>query len=196
VRASGSAQVRASGSAQVRASGSAQVHASKYVAVTDYGPQTRINGGVHIVIRKPTTPAEWCELHGATVDEGIVTLYKAVDDDYATGQSRGRGIYYTPGATPEAPDWDGGKAECGGGLHFTARPWEARAFNRAATRYIACPVALEDLAAPHLNAMYPAKIKARRISTPGCVEVDVDGNLATEEQAAVAPVPFNGEPPF
>lgn len=73
--------------------------------------------------------------------------------------------------TVEAPDWDGGHAECGGGLHFSPHPALALEFDSSATRFIACPVALADIRPPHATDGYPAKIKARRLCGP-IVEVD------------------------
>jgi hypothetical protein len=180
VRAYGSAQVRAYGSAQVTAYGSAQVTASRYVAVTRhagrYGTPV-VEGGVLIDIPRPRTAEEWCELHDVVVADGIATLYKAVGDDFTTDHSRAAGIAYTPGTSPEAPDWDGGKAECGGGLHFVARPWEGLRFNPGAKRFVACPVALADIAV-HEDASDPGKVKASRICGP-IVEVDQDGTPVT-----------------
>jgi hypothetical protein len=76
-------------------------------------------------------------------------------------------------STP-APDWDGGKEECGGGLHFSPRPSAALAFDNLATRFIACPVLLKEIKV-HSNATYPEKVKAPRVYKP-CYEVDIDGN--------------------
>jgi hypothetical protein len=180
VRAYDSAQVRAYGSAQVTASDSAQVRASRYVAVTRHAGRWGtpvVEGGVLIDIPRPRTADEWCEVHGVEVTDGVATLYKAVDDDYGTSYSRAAGILYAPGTTPEAPDWDGGVAECGGGLHFVARPWEGLGFNGDATRFVACPVALVDIAV-HEDASMPNKIKARRVCGP-IVEVDQDGKAVT-----------------
>jgi hypothetical protein len=180
VRAYDSAQVTAYDSAQVTAYDSAQVTASRYVAVTRHAGRSGtpvVEGGVLIDIPRPRTADEWCEVHGVEVTDGVATLYKAVDDDYGTSYSRAAGILYAPGTTPEAPDWDGGVAECGGGLHFVARPWEGLGFNGDATRFVACPVALVDIAV-HEDASMPNKIKARRVCGP-IVEVDQDGKAVT-----------------
>ena len=90
-----------------------------------------------------------------------------------------RGFAYIPGTTPEAPDWDGGKAECGGGLHFCALPGTAKTYFPEATRFVACPIALEDIVVTQ-NPIYPNKIKARRIFAP-IYEVNENGEpLKTE----------------
>ena len=179
--ASDSAQVRASGSAQVRASGSAQVRASRFVAVTIHGEAVRAEGGgVHVRIPRIETVADWCDFYGLTVHDGAVTLYKAVHDDYRSAH----GVSYAPGSQPSAPDWDGGEAECGGGLHFSPRPFMALSFNAEASHFIACPVAIADIRAPRPGDHYPAKVKASRVCAP-VYEVDLDGNrIADRSEAA------------
>jgi len=189
VRASGSAQVTAydsaqvtaSDSAQVRASGSAQVTAGHFVAVTVHGVRTKVTGGVVITLPTITTAAEWCDFYGVEVTDGIATLYKAVDANFRSPH----GFDYTPGTTPIAPDWDGGRNECGGGLHFSPRPAAALRFfdDGFKTKFIACPVRLSDIVV-HRDAMYPDKIKS-----PGCAgpvwECDIDGErVPAKEEAA------------
>lgn len=71
---------------------------------------------------------------------------------------------------PEAKDWDGGVAECGGGLHFCPSVDYAKGFDSQATRFIACPVRVADIKV-HKSASYPHKIKAPRVCKP-CWEVD------------------------
>jgi hypothetical protein len=75
---------------------------------------------------------------------------------------------------PEAKDWDGMARECGGGLHFSPHPVMALEFNTSAVKFVACPVALEDIVV-HKNAQYPQKIKAKRVCAP-IWEVDREGN--------------------
>ena len=182
VRAGGSATVGAGGSATVRAWDASQVQAfhhsritaSDHVAVTRRSKDAKVTGGVVIEIPPINTPEAWCDFHGAEVEDGVAVLYKAVGDDYVSSHA----FAYVPGTTPEAPDWDGGKEECGGGLHACAHPWEARQFNSFATRYIACPVRLEDIAV-HENAAMPNKVKFRTCCEP-CWEVDVDGEKVSK----------------
>ena len=182
VRAGGSATVGAGGSATVRAWDASQVQAfhhsritaSDHVAVTRRSKDAKVTGGVVIEIPPINTPEAWCDFHGAEVKDGVAVLYKAVGDDYVSSHA----FAYVPGTTPEAPDWDGGKEECGGGLHACAHPWEARQFNSFATRYIACPVRLEDIAV-HENAAMPNKVKFRACCEP-CWEVDVDGEKVSK----------------
>jgi len=161
-----SAHVVARGSAHVEAWGSAHVEASKFVSVHKHQDTVSVKGGVVILVKAPSTPKEWCEFYGAKIESGIVMLYKAVRDDFRSAH----GFLYAPGSTPEAPDWDGGITECGGGLHFSPSPAMALEFDSSATRFVACPVALKDIAV-HKNPLYPEKIKARRIVRP-VYEVD------------------------
>ena len=119
-------------------------------------------GGTRIQTTIPTTATEWCEHYGVTVKNGVATLYKAVNDDFMSA----RGVFYTPGTVPVAADWDGGKAECGSGLHFSPSPIIAKEFALEAKKYVACPVALADMRAPKRNDDFPHKIKARGCCAP------------------------------
>jgi hypothetical protein len=169
VTAYGSSQVRAYDSSQVRAYGSSQVTASKQVAVTRHGKLAKVKGGLVIDYQKPSTVEEWCDNYGVEIKRGIAILYKIVRDDFKSAH----GFLYQPGTTPEASDWDGGKAECGGGLHFSPHPSLARRYDDQGKRFVACPVAVKDIAV-HKDAMYPDKVKARRICKP-IYECDENG---------------------
>jgi hypothetical protein len=176
VRAGGSATVEAWGSATVRAGGSATVRARPHTPVikSANSKDVTISGGQVIEIPVPKTSEEWCSFHGVEVreegDDTVAILFKALGNDLVAHG----GFTYELGEVPIAPDWDGGKRECGGGLHFSPTPWQAKEFRREATRYLACPVSLADLCV-HPDGIYPQKVKA-----PGCCapiwEVDVDGN--------------------
>ena len=67
----------------------------------------------------------------------------------------------------------GGKEECGGGFHFCASPFEAKQFQNTATRFVACPVRLTDMAV-HADASMPQKVKAKGLAAK-CWEVNIDG---------------------
>ena len=170
VTAYDSSQVTACDSSQVRACDSSQVTASEFVAVTNYSKLTKLDGGVLIELPTIKTAEQWCEFHGVEASDGVVTLFKAVSAEFKSGY----GFDYAPGTTPEAPDWDGGEAECGGGLHFSPRPAKALQFMPEAKRFVACPVKLDDIAV-HENAIYPDKVKAPRCCAP-VWECDIDGN--------------------
>ena len=155
----GSSHVVAWGSSHVEAWESSHVEASQFVAIHRHSLNASIAGnGVLIDVLRPTTVTEWCAFYGVPVNGGHVVLFKAVRDDYRSGH----GFSYDPGRAAEAPDWDGGEAECGGGLHFVPHPSMGLEFDREATRFIACPVALADLRPPRADDSYPHKLKARR----------------------------------
>jgi hypothetical protein len=132
------------------------------------GKAARVTGGkqTRIVIK---TAKDWCDFYGVRVARGFALLYKGVNDDYRSPH----GMSYAPGTKPVAPDWDKGKEECGGGLHFSPTPAMTREFHTEAVRFLGCWVALKDIAV-HPDGSYPNKCKARAIAKP-CFEVDQDG---------------------
>jgi hypothetical protein len=112
-------------------------------------------------------------------------LYKVVDLSYRSPH----GFDYTPGTTPEAPDWDGGQQECGHGLHFSPSPFHAERFAASDwwprdLRYVACPVRLADIVV-HPNGAYPDKVKAPRCAGP-VYEVDLKGDPVPTPEAVAA----------
>lgn len=112
---------------------------------------------------------EWCRIYGVVICNGVVVLYKAVDENFRSP----KGGIYVPGTIPIADDWDGGVKECGGGLHFCARTLLSRTFFNEATKFVACPVRIEDIAI-HPQAEFPHKVKARCCCGP---VVEVDENM-------------------
>jgi len=171
-----SSHVEAWESSHVEARDSSHVEAwGSNVAVHVWGSPASVTGGVQIAAPNLRTAEDWCAYHGVPVKDGISVLYKAVRDDYRSAHA----LAYIPGTAPEAPDWDGGKLECGGGLHFAPHPLVALEFDGGATRFLACPVAISDCRPPHPDDLHPSKIKARRCCGP-VVEVDRYGKpLAT-----------------
>lgn len=164
------ARVIAYGDAHLVVEGHVEVHAAPgvYILAT---PGVVITGG-HVRRRQSRDSVEvWCDYYGVPIIDGVVTLYKAVRDNYRSA----RDLCYAPGTFPVAADWDGGGAECGGGLHFCARPLLAQGFDPEATRFVACPVAVVDLRVPRAGDVYPNKIKARAVCGP-VVEVDEFGD--------------------
>jgi len=147
---------------------------SKYSSITLHGQTVHAKGGMQIKIPEILTAKEWCDYYGVEVKKGIATLFKAVDDDYSTLNARSKGIFYTPGSMPIAPDWDGGKAECGGGLHASCHPTAALYFNPQAKKFVALPVRLKDFK-PYANAQYPDKVKFKSVCAP-VWECDKCGN--------------------
>jgi hypothetical protein len=176
VRASGSAQVRASGSAQVRASGSAQVRASKYVAVTRHGDSPKVTGGVLIQVPDLSDPEAFCDFYGVTVEDSHAVLFKALDGDLKSKH----GAVYALGGEVSCDDWDPTPA-CGGGLHFSPRPWMAERYHVGASRFVACLVPLaEAVVTP--GPYQPDKVKAPRCSP--VYECDRDGERLAAEAAS------------
>ena len=170
VRACDSSTVTACDSSTVTACGSSTVTASKYVPVQILSSRVKVGGGVQIRKPSPKTAAAWCSEYQIKPIKGVVILYKAVGDNFHSPQ----GCDYSPGTIPVAADWDGGEAECGGGLHFSPFPWMAMKFNPDAKRFIACPVRVKDIGKPHKDASYPDKCKAMGCCAPTW-ECDIDG---------------------
>jgi hypothetical protein len=157
-----SSHVVAWGSSHVEARESSHVEASPCVAVHKHGPNPKIKGGVVIEVPKLDTPEKWCDFWGIKVSRGIATLYKAVNDDWLSGYKTS----YAPRTKPEAPDWEP-DGQCGGGLHFCAHPVVAADYQSGATKYLACPVRLDEV-----SVIDSQKVKAKRVVGKGCVEVD------------------------
>ncbi len=145
--------------------GAVAVTATANVSVLIQGVGAKVKGGRQIRRKPISTAKQWCDFYGVEVKNGLAMLFKAVDDDYSTVRARRAGIVYEPGSKPEASDWDCGLQECGGGLHFSASPLAALSFNKSATRFVACPVKISDIAV-HKTPQYPNKIKAPRVAAP------------------------------
>ena len=167
VRACESSTVTACDSSTVTAYGSSTVTARSGVAVHLHDGKAKVEGGV--VIDHTTewgmTPAQWCDYHGVRVESGIAYVYKAVDGEWTTD----RGSDYSPGATPEAPNWRDDR-ECGHGLHFSPTPAQALSYYCGATKFVRVGVSLDTLRPIYGGT---AKCKAPRVVVP-CVEVDLD----------------------
>jgi hypothetical protein len=170
VVARGNSSVEAWGNVFVRLFSALKVRASAHVVIMKHGKAKSVRGGVRVDAMKIKSAADWCELYGAKVVRGVVTLFKALDEDFTSLH----GARYAPGDKPEATDWDGGEAECGGGLHFSPSPGAAKRFHYTAKKFAACPVKLTDIVV-HPNGRYPEKVKAPRVCKP-CYEVDEHGN--------------------
>jgi hypothetical protein len=176
VTAAGSVTVRAFGTSIVRARGATSVEAGAGAVVMRHGGDGAPGAGV-VQARRPADAAEWCAWYGVPVEDGVAVLYKAVDDDFFSYY----GVSYRPGSVPVAEDWDGGEAECGGGLHFSPRPTFAVPGPADRMRYVACPVRLADIAF-HPDATYPDKVKARAVCAP-VWEVHEDGTAVAGDRA-------------
>jgi len=130
-----------------------------------------IEGGIVVIRETPDTPERWCAYYGVRVEDGVAILYKGLDDNFRSP----RGMDYTPGLVPAAPDWDADASrECGGGLHGSPTPRHTHEFVSDAKRYVACPVRIEDILV-HTKPIYPAKVRFRACCAP-TFEVDVFGD--------------------
>ena len=163
-----------------RAFDRSNVKATPNSPVLRHSKEAKISGGQVLDMHSPQTAEEWCEFYGIEIRKGggfrrdlkgqdVAILFKAL---YADFRSYHR-FSYDPGTVPAAPDWDGGKRECGGGLHFSPHPVMAEEFQPDAERYVACPVLVSEIVI-HPDGMYPQKCKAPRACAP-CWEVDRNG---------------------
>ena len=173
VEAWGSSHVVAWESSHVEAWESSHVVARKFNSVTIFGQKVHASGGMQIHIPDNLTAREWCDFYGVEIKRGVAILFKGLDADYSTDNARSRNLIYTPGTKPVAPDWDGGKAECGGGIHLSPTPRHTLNFNSTATIFMAFPVKLSQIK-PYKNARLPAKVKVKTVCAP-IYEVDIEG---------------------
>ena len=200
VRAWGSATVRARGSATVRAWGSATVEARDSATVEARGSATvRARdsatvraSGLYVVTRRLSTSAtvtggtildlttldltridNWAAYYGAKTDDGMLTLYKALPADGTTGKRYGHPVEWpTGGGIVECDDWDP-ELCCGGGLHLSPTPWQARQYldgnDQRGARFLECRAQ-----AAEVIPLRGDKVKARSVVV--IREVDVDGD--------------------
>jgi hypothetical protein len=168
---SSSPRVEAWGSS--RTSGSSARYAITAVHRHD-NAKVDIPGAVVVETPAIETAEQWADYYGATVADGHVTVYKALDDDFSTSRARPAGIAYTPGlALVTAPDWNA-RPVCGGGLHACAHPVLAEGYNERATRYVSLRAKLDELVVIR-DGGTPDKVKAARLYGP-IVEVDRHGD--------------------
>lgn len=148
-----------------------EVHAERNVLVRNFEAYGTITGSGTVVLGNRAANADgipaidWLAIYGITPDEeGVVTLYKGVNEHWTTDH----GFDYSPGATPVAQDYSRDPI-CGGGLHFSPTPFHTGEYNHRISHYMACRVAVENI------VVIGNKIKTDRVLEPGCVEVDVFG---------------------
>ncbi|ORV20026.1 hypothetical protein AWB98_29190, partial [Mycolicibacterium conceptionense] len=163
----GSSHVVARDSSHVVARGSSHVEATKYVGIHLHSQRVTLDGNGQVIDLTTINfddPATWCEFHGVTVTDGIAYLYKAVNREWTTG----RGVDYSPGTLPEAPDWDATWRDCGKGLNFCDHPLRSLDYLGGPVdeaRFLKVGVRLDEM------VTLGDKIKARRVVV-ACVEVD------------------------
>ena len=166
-----SSHVVAWGNVFIRLFSAVKVKCAASVIVIVHGSNEAIEGGQKHIAVKPKTAKEWCLFWGVKVTKSIAVVFKGVNKDWVSP----KGTSYKPGTSPVAPDWDGGKVECGGGLHFSPCPSMTLEFNAAAEKFVACPIKLQDIVV-HPDGSYPQKIKAKGVTGGKCYEVDREGN--------------------
>ena len=162
-------RVEACGLVQLSIFGRVIAKASASVAVLIEGSSGKVTGGKQTRRQEIATGKAWCGYYGVPIVRGVAVLYKALDANFEASDN----LIYTPGTMPTAPDWDGGEAECGGGLHFSPHPHMAQAFKENAETFVACPVKVSEIVV-HKNAQFPEKVKAPRVCAP-CWQVDEEG---------------------
>lgn len=178
VEARENSNVEARENSNVQARGNSNVEASSYVSVHHLSKSAKVKGGVIIVPPDLSDAKNWVEFYGLKPVRGIVTLFKAVNDEWLSGY----GQSYEPGTKPECADWKP-KAVCGNGFHFSPHPQMAKPYNPSATRFVACPVRVSELV-PIVDEWNGTadKCKAPRIAKP-TYEVDAKGNPIAKEAA-------------
>jgi hypothetical protein len=167
----GSSSVVARGSSSVVARGSSSVEASKYVAVHLHSGRATIEGGVVIDITQLDLDGhqDWADYHGVKTEGGELIVYKAVNADLKSG----RGFAYPIGETVTDPAWKPGNF-CGGGLHFSPSPAQAKVYFTDATRFLKCAVKTDELSIIDGADTYETpKLKAK--SARVLCEVDIHG---------------------
>jgi hypothetical protein len=173
---SGNATARLSGNATARLSGNATAHGSKYTAIHRLAKTTKATGGgVVIEVPEITTMEQFFDYYGVDVKRGKATVYKIVDGEWSTG----RGVIYAPGSKPSCGDWSATPC-CGGGLHFSPRPFMARKYGDG-SRFVACEIKLAD-AVVITDGGQPDKVKAKACKV--LFECDEDGEPVAEAVAA------------
>ena len=187
VHACGSATVHAYGSASVTAGGSATVHAyesssvtaSTYVAVHLHSARVTHTGGVLIdcATIDETDPATWAEYHGATVEDGTVTLYKCIPQNLTSGTYWGRPTVWQTSGDIECDDFKATN-ECGHGLHLSPTPGHALAYlpDEPHPRFLEVTASLDDIV-PITGGTAKCKVKSCTVVR----EVDVMGRPVTSE---------------
>ena len=179
VEARENSSVVAKGAAHVVARGACKVVATALVTIAILSAHATLDGGIQVIIPDIDNGEAWCDYHGVDVVDGVATLYKGVDKEWRG--PHGADIAYPPGSMPAAPDWDGGKEECGGGLHFYPH-WSLA---RGNAHIVACPVRVDEIAAHGFEAAMPEKCKAPRVCAP-VYEVDAKGKRIESAAEATA----------
>jgi len=120
----------------------------------------KLAGGVVIDMTTidETDTDTWLVLTGAKVDDdGLVHLFKAVDDNLDAGHAY-KLTRYALGTTVTDPSWRDDHS-CGHGLHVSPTVSQALWHYSAATRFLEVGVPVEDI-----RAIDSSKVKARSVT--------------------------------
>ena len=117
------------------------------------------------------TDGKWITIFNT--DDWMLTLYKALPADGTTGKRYGHPVEWpTGGGIVECDDWDP-ELCCGGGLHLSPTPWQARQYldgnDQRGARFLECRAQ-----AAEVIPLRGDKVKAQSVVVVR--EVDVDGD--------------------
>ena len=143
----------ASGTSTIHLYDRATVTAGSHVAVYLHSALATVTGGIVIDLTELdlTDANTWCEYHGVgiitTDGQRFALLYKAVDANLTAGQLYAKPTVYTVGTDVSCVDWCD-DLQCGGGLHVSPRPEQARSYAPdpgGRVRYLRVRVPLDQL---------------------------------------------------
>ena len=179
VRAYDSSTVHAYGSSTVHAYDSSTVTARAYVAVHLHSTQVTHTGGVIIdcTTIDETDPATWGDYHGAHVEDGTITLYKALPQNLTSGRSWGKATVWPTSGDIECDDFEA-TDECGHGLHLSPTPGHAWTYlsDESRPRFLEVTAPLDDIV-PITGGTAKCKVRSCTVVR----EVDVMGRPVTSE---------------
>jgi hypothetical protein len=107
------------------------------------------------------------DFYRVDVKKGKAVVYKLLHANFVSGH----GTTYQPGTLATCPDWNA-RAECGGGLHFSPRPFMARKYSNG-TRFVACEIEVDGAVVINDFGSKPDKLKAKFCKV--LYECDADG---------------------
>ena len=141
---------------------------SPHVSILAKSKDALLSGG-YILGNKVLTPQEWLCACNIEINKGNVILFKSLYRNWATQN----GVTFKVGKITIAPDWDASfDGECGKGLHFSPTVAQTKPFRDDGV-FVACEVAVKDIANLPAFAQYPDKIRARACKT--LYQVDENG---------------------
>jgi hypothetical protein len=121
------------------------VRASKFVAIHLWSSRVTLHGGVLIDLTNldQEDTDDWIAYTGATVEDGLVHLFKAVGDDLYAGHSWVKTQY--PVGEDVLPDRWVDNHDCGHGLHACPTVGDALDHFSDATRFLEVTAPVESI---------------------------------------------------